>query len=252
MIAVLPMYDWPEVRAETDLFWARLREGFRREGLSAPEHLTRDRDLRSAWSDPSLLLGQTCGLPFVQGLAVTLLGSGDYGVPGCAPGYYRSAVVVRADDPRRDLAAFRRARLALNGRDSQSGYAAILHHVAPLAEGGRFFGQGIVTGSHELSALMVAAGEADIAALDFISWRLFQAFRPASGLRVLFLTDPTPGLPFVAAAGTDPERHHRVLAEAIPRLAPGPALPRGFVPLEAGDYAILRDRFQAAEERVTV
>ena len=92
----------------------------------------------AGWTDPGLVLGQTCGLPFVRELAgrVALVGAPDYGLPGCPPGWYRSAVVVRADDPREALAGFRGARLAVNGSDSQSGWGAILHHAAPLAAAG--------------------------------------------------------------------------------------------------------------------
>ncbi|MGN6537639.1 MAG: phosphate ABC transporter substrate-binding protein, partial [Mesorhizobium sp.] len=36
-IAALPMYDWPEVRAEVDAQWARLRDALRRRGVDAPD-----------------------------------------------------------------------------------------------------------------------------------------------------------------------------------------------------------------------
>ena len=41
-IAALPMYDWPELRAETDRLWATLRDGLRAVGVSAPDALDRD------------------------------------------------------------------------------------------------------------------------------------------------------------------------------------------------------------------
>ena len=130
-----------------------MRDALRAEGVPAPERLTRESDLMAGWTDPRLVLGQTCGLPLVRELAgrVALIGAADYGVPGCPPGWYRSAVVVRADDPRESLAAFRGARLAVNGADSQSGWGAMLHHVAPLAEAGRFFGAVSITGAHAAS-----------------------------------------------------------------------------------------------------
>ena len=40
-IAALPMYDWPEVRAEVDAQWAAVREELRKRGVNAPERLTR-------------------------------------------------------------------------------------------------------------------------------------------------------------------------------------------------------------------
>jgi ABC-type phosphate/phosphonate transport system substrate-binding protein len=252
-LAALPMYDWPELMAATDRLWAALRDAMRATGIPAPDALTRDRDLYAIWLDPTLTLSMTCGLPVVRELAgrIEVIGAPDYGVPGAPPGWYRSALVVRADDPRDGLEAFRGARLALNGRASQSGYGAMLHHVAPHAGGGRFFGAAEVTGAHAVSIARVAEGAADIAAIDFVSWRIATAFRPeAARLRVLMLTDPTPGLPFIAARGADVPRYRAAIAATLDGLdaATRDALGLcGFVPLDAADYGVIRDRAEAAE-----
>ncbi|HVL22070.1 MAG TPA: hypothetical protein VM422_14005 [Amaricoccus sp.] len=101
-VAALPMYDWPEVAAATDGFWAAVRDRLRAEGVAAPEALERDRGLAEVWTDPGLVLGQACGLPLVRTLAgrVAVVGALDYGLPGCPAGWYRSAVVARTDDRR--------------------------------------------------------------------------------------------------------------------------------------------------------
>jgi ABC-type phosphate/phosphonate transport system substrate-binding protein len=249
------MYDWPEVRGATDALWAALRDALRARGVAAPEELERDRGLMEVWTDPGLVLGQTCGLPLVRHLAgrVAVVGTLDYGLPGCAPGEYRSAVVVRADDPRQRLEEFRGARFALNGTDSQSGYGAMLHHVAPLAEGGRFFGAALVTGSHAASAALVAEGGADIAAIDHVSWDLWRRHRGDGRLRVLMLTDPTPGLPLITAGDVGPVR--AAVAEAVAGLpeAVRAALGiRGFRAYDAADYAVIGARLAEAEARVTL
>jgi ABC-type phosphate/phosphonate transport system substrate-binding protein len=249
------MYDWPEVQAATDALWAGLRDALRARGVAAPETLERRRGLMEVWTDPGLVLGQTCGLPLVRHLRgrVAVVGAPDYGVPGCAPGEYRSAVVVRADDPREGLADFRGARLALNGTDSQSGYGAILHHVAPLAEGGRFFGDAVVSGGHAASAALVAEGGADIAALDHVSWDLWLRHRGDGRLRVLMLTDPTPGLPLVTAGEVGPVR--AAVAEAVAVLPQGVRAALGicgFRAFEAADYAVIGERLAAAEARVAL
>ena len=67
-LAILPMYDWPGVRDETDALWTAIRTALLDTGLDAPEALTRDIDLMEAWLSPDLLLGQTCGLPFTRAL----------------------------------------------------------------------------------------------------------------------------------------------------------------------------------------
>ena len=215
--------------------------------------MARDGGLRETWADPGLVLGQTCGLPLVRELAgrVAVLGAADYGLPGCPPGWYRSAVVVRADDERSALAAFRGARLAVNGFDSQSGWGSILHHAAPLARNGGFFGAVEVSGAHAESVAMVAAGAADVAAIDAVSWRYAQRFRPeARALRVLMLTDPTPGLPFIAAGGADAPRLGAALAEAVAGLDPRTKRTLGlvgFAPLAERDYGLVAERLASAE-----
>jgi ABC-type phosphate/phosphonate transport system substrate-binding protein len=243
VIAALPMYDWPEARAATDRFWAGIRDRLRAGGLAAPDALSRDLGLMEGWTHPRLVLGQTCGLPVVGALAgrVAVVGAADFALPGCPPGWYRSAVVVRADDPRERLAAFRGAPLAVNGFDSQSGWGAILHHAAPLADGGRFLGPVTVTGAHVDSVELVAAGAADLAAIDLVTWGYCRRHRPAAGrLRVLMLTEPTPGLPYIAAPGADVAALRDALAGDA---APGAV---GFVPMDAGDYAVVAGRLAAA------
>jgi ABC-type phosphate/phosphonate transport system substrate-binding protein len=252
-LAALPMYDWPELRAATDGLWAALRDALRAEGVAAPEALSREISLMEGWTDPRLVLGQTCGLPLVRDLAgrIAVVGALDYAVPGCPPGWYRSAVVVREGDARTTLAAFRGARLAVNGFDSQSGWGSILHHVAPLEAGVRFFDEIVVSGAHAESVPMVAGGAADLAAIDFVSWGYARRFRPeaAAALRVLMLTDPTPGLPLIAAPTTDVVRHRRAVRAALAGLDAtiGEALGiAGFAALDAGDYRVVAERFAAA------
>ena len=157
-------------------------------------------------------------------------------------------MVVRADDPREALAAFRGARLAVNGTDSQSGWGAILHHAAPLAEAGRFFGGVVVSGAHAASVPMVADGRADLAAVDAVSWRYCRRFLPEAGrLRVLMLTEPTPGLPYIAAHGTDTGPHAAALAAARGRRGARAGRVRA---AGGGEYELIRERFAAAAARL--
>lgn len=252
-VATLPMYDLPEVRGATDGLWAALRAAFREAGVAAPARLSRDVEPPAAWLDPRLVMGQACGLPFVRRLRgrVALLGAPDYGVAGAPPGHYVSAVIVRAGDPRSALAAFRGAVAAVNEVGSQSGHAALMHPAAPLARDGRFFAGVRLTGAHAASVAAVAAGAADIAAIDAVTWRLLQRHRPeAARVRVLMTTDPTPGLPLIAAAGTDPARHRAVLSAVLGGLPAwiGDALGiRGFVPLEPDAYDVVRARWARVE-----
>jgi ABC-type phosphate/phosphonate transport system substrate-binding protein len=220
MIAALPMYDPPALQGANDRLWAGIRNGLRARGIAAPEVLTRGADdLWPIWTAPDLVLAQTCGFPFrarLQG-CVTLIGTPDYGVEGCAPGYYRSVMVARADDPRRTLADFDGAVLAWNDALSQSGWAAPMNMAAAM---GLRWRPGPRTGAHRASAQAVAAGHADIAALDAVTHRILQGIEPAlSALRVVEMTPPTPGLPLIAAPGADAAATFDAVAGAIEALS---------------------------------
>jgi hypothetical protein len=199
MIANLPMYDWPELQAATDRLWALIRDALRADGIAAPDSLGRSNDLWADWQSPDLLLGQTCGLPYRSRLhgKVSLIATPDYGLPGAPAGHYYSELVV-AKDASGDWTDFLDKRLAANGTDSQSGWAAPQNHAALV---GRRFDSVMVTGAHRESARAVAEGRADIAAIDAVTWRLIKTHQPdvAARLRSAGRTDPTPGLPLITA-----------------------------------------------------
>lgn len=220
MIASLPMYDWPEVGPSTDRLWALIRDRMRAMGLDAPDGLDRTIRCDQAWTRPDLVLGQTCGLPFATTLRgkVVLIGTVDYGLLGAKPGQYYSQIVTRADRPG-SFAELSTGILAINGFDSQSGWGSIANDAAAA---GLRFTRVLVTGAHRESASAVAEGRADLAAVDAVTWRLICAYLPeiAAGLRILARTTPTPGLPLIAAPGTDAARTAMAVASAIGGLEP--------------------------------
>ncbi len=221
MIASLPMYDLPDCRAANDRYWARIRDRVRAAGGTAPDAISRELpDLMAHWQRPDLVLSQTCGFPFRAVLKdkVTLVGTLDFGLDGCPPGYYHSVFVARADDPRKELVAFKDARFAYNDPLSQSGWAAPQIHAAGL---GFQFSPDVRTGGHALSARAVLDGEADIASLDAVTWRLCLRNNPGMrALKVVDRTEPTPGLPYIAALGADQPMLLAALEAAIAALDP--------------------------------
>ena len=127
-IAALPMYDWPEARADTDAEWAGLRARLRASGIDAPEKIVRrnaelpvvpggirdqegrviapdpatlpsdELDFPTLWKHPDLLLGQTCWGPMEEGLEkqVTVIGQPSYdGIEGGQGELYSSAILMR-------------------------------------------------------------------------------------------------------------------------------------------------------------
>lgn len=237
-IAVLPMYDRPELRQQTDNLWYCIRDELRLRGIDAPDGLDREVDVYAAWLDDRLVLGQTCGLPFKRRLnhVVQLLGAPHYGIDGCKPGYYRSVWIVRNSDPRRNVPAFLNARLAFNSRDSQSGYAAAIEDV------GAEFAEEIATGAHTKSLMAVASGTADIAAIDAVTWRYAQAFEPCvTRLRVLGKTRETPGLPFISSREFELETVRTAVKRGIDKLDETSRRALGiydFVSLRPDDYNV--------------
>jgi ABC-type phosphate/phosphonate transport system substrate-binding protein len=170
------------------------------------------------WQSPDLILSQTCGYPFRTRLhgKVTLVASPILDLPDCPAGHYYSVLVARADDPRQTPEEFGTAPLAYNDALSQSGWAAPQNWAAAR---GFAFTNPIRTGAHRASAVAVAEGRADIAALDALTWRLLQAHDPITRhLRVLGRTDPTPALPYITALGHDADRVRDALASAFAAL----------------------------------
>jgi ABC-type phosphate/phosphonate transport system substrate-binding protein len=220
MIAALPMYDRAETSAANDRFWALIRDGLRARGMSAPDNLRRgDAELLPQWESPDLVLSQTCGFPYRAKLhgRVSLIGTPDYGVEGCLPGYYRSVFVARANDPRDTLTEFDGASLAYNDPMSQSGWAAPQNHATSL---GLTLHPGVQSGGHKLSMMAVVNGQADIAALDAVTWSLLAEWEPAAQqVKVVGMTEPTPGLPYIAAANADSDALFSTITAAIAALS---------------------------------
>ncbi|MER8749134.1 PhnD/SsuA/transferrin family substrate-binding protein [Mesorhizobium sp. M1050] len=130
LVAALPMYDWPEVRAQIDAQWAGLRDAFRQKAIDAPETIVRrngdlppvpggihdakgaliasdpvtlppdELDFHRLWLHPALLFAQTCWGPMELGLSrhVQVIGQPSYdGYEGGQGELYSSAIVMLAD-----------------------------------------------------------------------------------------------------------------------------------------------------------
>jgi len=187
MIASLMMYRRPQLDEAHEHYWQLIRQNLQLAGIDSPSHLSQDAEEFYVWKHPELVLSQTCGMP------------------------YRIWLHDRVQ-----LVEFQNAVFAYNQTFSQSGYAAPYWHLKPY---GFWFENRLHTQQHLLSALAVAEGRADIAALDAVSWRLMSehdAF--ANSLRVLEWTKPTPGLPLITAKDKAAERIYDAVKSAIEQL----------------------------------
>ncbi len=214
MIASLPMYDRPANAAAHDRLWAGIRDRLRDAGQRAPEALDREVLYRDSWGRDDLVLGQICVLPWQQWFKgkLTLIGASDYGVEGCPPGFFNAVMVARADDPR-DAATLVKRRFAANARHSQSGYGAAMNFAARM---GLVLPDPVITGAHDASVAMVAAGEADFSFIDAHTFWMQQRDLPAArACRIVHRTRPVPGQSFVTKMGQDPDLYFAAINDAI-------------------------------------
>ena len=218
MIASMMMYERPQLADAHRRYWHLIRHKLSQRGIESPQALSQQAEEFSVWTHPQLVLSQTCGMPYRTRLhgKVTLIGTADFALPECPPGYYRSPLVVRADDNRQQLGDYRDGIFAYNQTYSQSGYAAAYWHLQTL---GFWFDNTLHTEQHIESARAVAEKRADLASLDAVTWMMMQRYEPfTAGLRVLEWTEPTPGLPYISAIGADRELVFSAIEAAIEAL----------------------------------
>lgn len=257
---VLPMYDWPAFAEQTrqlEIFiQAEILKalGATTDALMAwPSTLPR----HDRWQDPRLLFSQTCGFPLVTFLAgkVTPVLTPHYDAPGCQRPLYCSHILVRADSRYQDLDDLRGQTAAFNSVDSQSGYNAFRHKIAPLAEGRVFFSKTMESGGHLLSMQAVAEKKADACCVDAVCWELAIRSKPdlANRLRLIAQTQSVPGLPYVTSAHRSSEEISLIRAAARRALsAPETEKNRkhlgicGFSELTSDAYAPLTGMYEEA------
>lgn len=254
------MYDLPELRQATDALWQAISARLLDRGVPAPEHLMRDdQPPRAAWTNPGLLLSQTCGYPLLTALRghAALVATPMYRAPGCDGPFRRSAVIVHSASDANELGDLRGRRCAVNEPDSDSGMNLLRAEVAPLAGGSSFFGEVIHTGSHLASLESVAAGQSDVAAIDAVTYALLRRLRPelTKSVRLLLWTVSSPGLPLITHH-RQPERIRSALRAVLADVAADPRLQEvrselmlvGFADLAPAHYRSIQRLAQFAAE----
>lgn len=255
-LACLPMYDLAEVRDDNNRIWRFLDAELTRRGLeNVPHRLDRRIAAGDAWRDPALLLSQTCGYPYAHDLhgRVRLVATPCYAAPGCDGPYYRSWLVARTGDGRSGLAGFQGKRLVINGPDSLSGCKVIEMMLPPDATMDGFFDAILTSGGHAQSIALVARGDADIAAIDCVTWALLARLRPTlvDGIRIVGEGPLLPGLPLITAVGTDGhelnclrESLNAVMVEESLESSRRRLELKGFVQVGEDPYLAILDRLQ--------
>jgi len=247
-LASLGMYDHPAQRAANDALWDWIAARLVAAGVpDVPTGLERGRAPHELCPDPRLLFGQACGYPFARFHKghLRVLAVPRYGAPHCEGTRHCSVIVARAGDAREELEAFRGAVAAINEPASNTGTNLLRHTVAEQCAPGPFFSGMVRTGDHVGSMRAVAAGEADLAAIDAVTFAAAGASYPGlpEALKVIAVSHKVPALPFVTAR-TVPEAVAVVLQEALLAAMAEPALTEarkalfllGAEPIDAAAY----------------
>lgn len=215
MIANLPMYHRAELAEAHDIYWELIRKHLTKVGIESPEKLSQSSGEMDVWIRPDLVFSQTCSMPYRTVLhdKVTLIGTPDFSVYDCPPGYYRSAFVVHKSDTREKLIDFKNAKFAFNMEISQSGFVAARSETLKY---GFFFKNRICASSHLNAAHMIANDQAEIASIDAVSLALMERYDSFfDDLKIIHLTTPTPSLPYITAGHEDADIYFNAVAAAI-------------------------------------
>jgi ABC-type phosphate/phosphonate transport system substrate-binding protein len=163
--------------------------------------------LPDLWNDPELRFSQCCGYHLVEGYGERLqpIATPHFDAPECEGRDYASVIVVGETCTATDVLEMRGAVCAVNELDSHSGMNALRALVAPASRDGHFFSKIKSSGAHAASVDMVRTGNADVAAIDCVSYALLERHRPAAlvGVRKLGRTERAPALPYVTRATMD-------------------------------------------------
>ena len=214
------MYDFPEVHWALDKLWRAIAANLRARGVDeTPDELLHTRPLHELWTDPDMFISQCCGLDVVKNFTrhLTPLATPLSVASGCDGHRYRSKVIVHEDSKAAGLEDLRGKVCVVNGPESHSGMNALRAMIAPLSRGHRFFAEVRESGAHIDSIAMVASGEADVAAIDCVTYAILERYRPAAiaGTRVLTHTEYGPGIPYVARTNADPDTVENMRAAII-------------------------------------
>ena len=212
LVASLGMYDHPAQQGANDRIWSAIVRLLRTRGIDGvPDVLDRTRHVHDLSRDPNLLFGQACGYPLIadDSLALHVIALPVYDMQGStiSGATHASVLVARANDGRRSLVDYRDTRAAINDPQSNTGMNLFRATLAPIAETNVFFAGVVRTGSHRASVAAIAAGDADIAAIDAVTYATLVRHEPdlTAPLRIVARSPASSTLPFVTSADTNIE-----------------------------------------------
>ena len=235
--AALPWYDHPSTRPTLQRVWREAQTLLRNRGVAGlPVELDTTTPYQALWQQPQLALSQCCGLDLFQPdtAAITPFAAPVITALDVSPGEYFSHIVTRSGS---NLEV---PRVAVNNLFSHSGHTAILLWLKKQ-DIERF--TIIETGSHAMSVLALRNKQADVAAIDALSWPQLDT----AGIVIVDASDPAPAPPFVTgnAANIPLEQLIGALDAAFKRHGQ-PVGIGGAIPVTRSHYHAVSDAATAA------
>ena len=202
-LALMPLYDWPELHHLTDAVWDCVRQAAREEGLDLPVGLDHRPQQVSAWMTDNVVFSQLCGSPWYRSHRhhARYLATSNFELTDNPDGHYYSKIIVAQNSPLQSLDVLDRARFTYNDVHSQSGVRCL----RPLMDIERYIESGLESGGHRFSMEAVGEGRADFAAIDAFSFLLAEKIMPSltAGVRVIAETAPRPAPVLITSARLD-------------------------------------------------
>ncbi len=217
LTASLPMYEFTELHAAMQSLWRGIAKHLRKEGIDeVPDELLLGYSLSDLWSREDLLFSQCCGYDVVRRYRNILipLAAPVFAVSQCSGHQYSSLIVVPEDSRYANVLNMRGTVVAANGPESHSGTNALMSMVAPKSDNGRFFRKTIYSGAHVESLRLLREKKADVAAVDCVTFKLLETYRPAAvvGVKVIGQTKHAPAPPYVSHVARGKENLDRIRA----------------------------------------
>ncbi len=155
----------------------------------------------STLAQENLAIGQTCGYPLVnkyQGILQPVCVP-VFELRGCDGPLYSSVIIVAKQSNYISLKDCADKIVTINDPESNSGMNLLRATVQPLMQGTSFFSSTQISGEHIKSVRAVVEHQADIAAIDCVTYAMINDAFPAltKKVRIIAGTGKTMGLPFV-------------------------------------------------------
>ena len=191
-------YAIPELKQTYDLWWNKLSQIFREEGLdNIPNHLSWN------FSVPNQFIWQQiCGLQLARSKIEKYhyIATPVYNTPFFNGSRYVSLLVVHKNSKIRKLSDAKGLRVGVNSLDSNSGWDIIFKILKKNNfVANDYFSEIKISGSHRESIQMILRNETDISSIDALTWTLIEKERNKElhDCRIILKTPDTLSPPWV-------------------------------------------------------